>query len=125
MMITTSLWTFAGCVKRIIGSGTPTTHRKTRCGVRGKLASLLRRRTCCARLDTTLSQELPVTDLTPATTVLLSYNDRFAYADFSAIRMWLAEGCDMDRDIVPAMKACIAKKQDIKTVGYFTQAVYR
>lgn len=66
-----------------------------------------------------------MTNISPAVDLLLKYNPRFAYTDFSTIRMWLNDGCDMERDIIPALKGCMAKKADIKGIGYFTPAVHK
>lgn len=63
--------------------------------------------------------------ISPAIQLLLDYDPKFAYTDFSPIRMWLAEGADMDKDIIPAMNECMAAKKDISHVGYFTKAVMR
>jgi hypothetical protein len=68
---------------------------------------------------------MPMTDLTPATTILLEYNFKFAYSDFSPIRMWLNEGCDMMQDIVPTLRLCMSMKKDITHISYFTKAVRR
>lgn len=66
-------------------------------------------------------------DITKAVDLLLQYNSRHfeMNGNFHLIHMWVAEGCDMDRDILPAMKQIMDKKKDIKHVAYFTQAVIR
>lgn len=64
-------------------------------------------------------------DISAASSLLLLYNETFAYKDFSPIRMWLNEGCDMEKDIIPAMKDVMARKKDILSVSYFAPAIYR
>ena len=62
-------------------------------------------------------------DISPAVALLLDYSPKFAYADFSLIRMWMDEGADMEKDIVPAMRQCMDRRKDIKSLSYFTAQV--
>lgn len=66
-----------------------------------------------------------MTDLSPAISLLIEYNSHFAYQDFSPIRMWLAEGADMEKDIMPTLRVITGRRKEIKTSHYFTEAVRR
>lgn len=63
-------------------------------------------------------------DISPAVSLLLDYNaPRFAVKGFSEIRMWIAEGCDLEQDIVPTMKRLMAVNRNIGGLSYFRKAV--
>lgn len=51
--------------------------------------------------------------------ILTRYNHRFAHADWSRVRMWQEQGADLELDIIPAVKATIARKHDISSLAYF------
>lgn len=55
--------------------------------------------------------------------ILTRYRPSFAHADWSRVRMWQEQGCDMERDIIPAVKATIARKHDIGSLAYFDAPV--
>jgi hypothetical protein len=72
-----------------------------------------------------------MTDLSAVLDLALLYNQALAYKDMGTINMWINEGADVDRDIVPAMKKCIDQHgkrspgQKIGSFSYFTNEVRR
>lgn len=65
-------------------------------------------------------------DISEAIQLLLSYNNSFAVrGDFQLIHMWLAEGCDLLKDIIPGMKEMMARNKNITSVAYFAPRIMR
>lgn len=64
-----------------------------------------------------------MTDITPISSLLTRYRASFAQANYAPVRQWLADGADMDRDILPVLLHWTAKKPDIYSLGFFTPYV--
>lgn len=66
-----------------------------------------------------------MTDISPAIQKLLAYNQAFAMrGDFMKIHEWINAGCDMEKDILPALEQMMSRKKDINSVAYFSPAVF-
>lgn len=64
----------------------------------------------------------------PVIDFALEYNPSLALRDISTIYMWLNEGCEIDKDILPIMREITEKrakgrKDKITTFSYFTNSV--
>lgn len=69
--------------------------------------------------------EKPI-DISDIFDLALDYNPMLATADLGTVRMWCKEGCDVNLDILPAMKDVIKRRQNkakISTFSYFTNPV--
>ncbi|WP_020474215.1 hypothetical protein [Zavarzinella formosa] len=64
-----------------------------------------------------------MTDLSPILDLALLYNPGLAHRDIYTIRLWLNEGCDPDKDILPTMKQLMGKNARIGSFGFFTEAI--
>ena len=65
-------------------------------------------------------------DKTEITTLCLRYNEMvFMHQDFRVIDSWVADGCDIERDILPWMQEAMNKWKDITTVNWFRKGAYR
>jgi hypothetical protein len=64
-------------------------------------------------------------DLTEVYKLAEAYNSMLMFRDTSTCRMWVAEGCDVRKDILPVMKQLMVKNQKIATFSYFTSAIHR
>lgn len=64
-----------------------------------------------------------MSDLNTIRSLLTAYSQKFARADYSPVFAWLAEGADLERDVMPVMKAWTAKKADIYSLRFFTPHV--
>ena len=66
-------------------------------------------------------------DIGPAIRKLLAYNELvFATrGDFTLIHHWIASGCDMEKDIIPAIEQLTQRIKNITSVAYFGPAVFR
>lgn len=71
----------------------------------------------------------PRADISQVLDLLLAYNDDLAFADIQTARLWVNEGADIEKDILPTLKAVIeryhrrGRQGKIKTFSYFTNAV--
>jgi hypothetical protein len=54
--------------------------------------------------------------------LLTSYNPRFAQADYTPAQRWLDAGCDLS-DILRTIRFWTGRKQDIRSLGFFTPYV--
>ncbi|WP_020469698.1 hypothetical protein [Zavarzinella formosa] len=63
-------------------------------------------------------------DISPAVDLALLYNPKLAYKDIVTIKLWLNDGADMDKDILPTMKQLMGKNPHIGTFSYFTNAIF-
>lgn len=74
-----------------------------------------------------LENSPPPPDLSGVIGLALAHNDMLATKDISTIYVWLGEGCDLDLDILPAMKEVIERrpkgKSKISTFSYFSNPV--
>lgn len=61
--------------------------------------------------------------ITAVAELLTRYNPRFATANYAPVKRWLAEGCDLDLDILPTIRAWTARKPDIYSLGFFSPHV--
>jgi hypothetical protein len=61
----------------------------------------------------------------PISDELTRYRSHFATADYTAARRWLEAGCDLHRDILPVIRAKIATKRDIHSLGFFTADILK
>lgn len=59
----------------------------------------------------------------PIIEALTAYRPHFATADYSPAAQWIAEGCDIERDILPTIEHWTQRKPDIYSVGFFTKYV--
>lgn len=65
-------------------------------------------------------------DISAAITKLIDYNEIFASrGDFTLIHMWLNEGCDLNKDILPAINEMTKRNKNITTVNYFAPLVFK
>lgn len=66
-------------------------------------------------------------DISEAIHLLMTYNEQVfsVRGDFQRIHMWLTEGCDMLKDILPAMREMMARNKRITSVAYFSPLVLR
>lgn len=64
-------------------------------------------------------------DISKIIAMALSYQtpQNMPWFDLNTPRMWVAQGCDIDKDILPVMKEIMAKKKGLKSYSYFTNAV--
>jgi hypothetical protein len=64
-----------------------------------------------------------MTDLTPALDLLTRYRASFDKTAEQFLRRWMAEGADLERDIMPVLRHWTQKKPDIYSPGFFTEHV--
>lgn len=62
-------------------------------------------------------------DISPIIDLGILYNPSLATADISTIYMWVNEGCDIEKDILPTLKALMAKKKGITRFHYWTNPI--
>ena len=63
-------------------------------------------------------------DISKIINLLLEYNEQcFCTANFHLIHMWIADGCDPELDIIPAMKEMMGKNKEITSLSYFRPCV--
>lgn len=65
-------------------------------------------------------------DKTKVIDLCLLYNEMaFVRQDFRIIDRWLADGCDMEQDVLPWMREAMGKFKDITALRWFEKGVYR
>src|SRR4051812_18324720 len=62
-------------------------------------------------------------DIAPVVELLARYSPNFAGADFGLVRKWMAEGADMEKDILPVLRHWTSVKADIYSLGFFAPYV--
>lgn len=62
-------------------------------------------------------------DLSPVIDLALQYNPHMASRDIITINLWVNEGCDIEKDILPTMRLLMQKNPRISTFSYFTNAI--
>ena len=55
--------------------------------------------------------------------LLTAYHPRFARADCRQVERWMADGCDLERDVLPVVREWTEKKADIYSLGFFARYV--
>src|SRR4051812_48605096 len=68
------------------------------------------------------STEKPA-DISKVIDLVIKYNPNLAMADLGTIRMWVSEGCDIDKDIIPTIERLTKNKKGIGVFKYFTNAI--
>lgn len=63
------------------------------------------------------------TDISAVIDFALSYNPLLAARDISTITWWVASGCDIEKDILPAMKKICEWKKGVSSFNYFTKPI--
>lgn len=53
----------------------------------------------------------------------LAYNPMLAVRDLTTINYWIADGCDIEKDILPTMQKICERKKGISSFNYFTKAI--
>lgn len=65
-------------------------------------------------------------DISRAVRILIDYNQMLAFrGDFSLIHSWVNQGCDLDKDIIPAIQEVTKKKEGITSISYFAPVVFK
>lgn len=65
-------------------------------------------------------------DISKVITKLTDYNPSyFIRGDWQLVHMWIAQGCDMDKDILPAIDEMMQRNPKITSVAYFAPLVLR
>lgn len=65
-------------------------------------------------------------DKTKVIDLCLLYNEAaFCTQNYTAIDGWVNDGCELETDILPAMREAMGKWKDIATVSWFRKSVYR
>lgn len=65
-------------------------------------------------------------DISKAITKLLDYNQAFAFkGDFTMIHSWIEQGCDLEKDILPAFDEMMQRNKNITSVSYFAPCVMK
>ena len=68
--------------------------------------------------------ERPI-DLSKIIALSLEYShNNMPFMDLQTPRMWVNEGCDIELDIIPAMKKVMERKKGITCYKYFNNPVY-
>ena len=64
-----------------------------------------------------------IISIAPVLDFALQYNPDLAYKDISTVTFWIASGCDIEKDILPAMKKICEWKKGVSSFNYFTKPV--
>lgn len=62
-------------------------------------------------------------DISPIIDIALLYNRSFATKDIHTIHLWITQGADIEKDILPTMKRLMGTSPYIRTFSYFSNAI--
>jgi hypothetical protein len=64
-----------------------------------------------------------IISIAPVLDFALKYNPDLAYKDIGTITFWIASGCDIEQDILPAMKKICEWKKGVTSFNYFSKPI--
>ena len=62
--------------------------------------------------------------MTPVAELLTAYRPHFAKADYRLVDQWIAEGRDLERDVLPVIREWTEGKPDVHSLGFFARYVW-